>query len=449
MADAHDGLRPYRAGFFFAFFNGFTWLVVLGTPMILLAEELGASPFVVGLCYAFVFLLLPFQVLATTVTPRVGYKRQAVFCWAVRGFFILPPLGLAIWQPESGNLWAIAILAVSIFFFCLLRAMGSMVVPAWLYDMLPENLQGRYFSTDFTVIGFCGVFTLILCAACFLFFDTYTAILLQYGLAIFGAIAATIALSRLPSAPNPPRSSVVSILKAAPRLVLREPKYRYYLCLNASYFALTSAAYPFFSYYLKREMGIGYVPILYFTALQHFGGFIAASLLRKRIDSMDIRIPFWVAILLNLINGIFWILIMSGFTDLVYLSPFLFPLVGAAGSCYISANFKYLPQLMSAADRPLGIALQTTIVGVITGIASTALGGILRGPGGVFLNDRFGIYLVFMLGIQLFLAVLFYKLKRSETGESVPLPFGSWLNRPFRAMAATPLFRRPQEKRDG
>ena len=375
-----QGLRPYVAGFFFGFFNAFTWLVVLGTPMILLAEELGASPFVVGLCYAFVFLLLPFQILATTITPKVGYKAQAVFCWTIRGIFILPPLGLAIWQPEGGNLWAIGTLAASVFFFCLLRAFGSNVVLAWIYDIVPENLQGRYLSTDFTIIGFCGVFTLILCAACFLFFDTYIAIQLQYGLAIVGAVGAVIALGRLPSAPNPAPSSISNIFKVAPRLIFKEPKYRYYLCLNVAYFALTSAAYPFFAYYLKREIGLGYVPILYFTALQHFGGFIAASILRTRIDNMDIRFPFWAAVGLNVVNGIVWLLIMVGYTDLVYLSPFLFPLVGAAGSCYISANFKYLPQLTDSKDRPLGIALQTTIVGLITGLSSTALGLFCGAP---------------------------------------------------------------------
>lgn len=409
--------------------------------MILLAEELGASPFVVGLCYSFVFLLMPFQVLATTVTPRVGYKAQAVFCWGFRGIFILPPMGLAIWQPPSGSDWAIGILAVSIFFFCLFRAMGSMVVPAWLYDMIPEDLQGRYFSTDFTIIGFCGVFTLILCAACFLLFDTYTAIQIQYGLAIVGAVGATIALTRLPSAPNPPVSSVTDIFRVAPRLILKTQKYRYYLCLNVCYFALTSAAYPFFAYYLKREMGLGYVPILYFTALQHFGGFVAASILRSRIDKMDIRIPFWAAIILHLVNAAFWILIMIGYTELVYLSPFLFPLVGAAGSFYISANFKYLPQLTSAKDRPLGIALQTTLVGGVTGVSSATLGGLLRGEGGTFLNDRFGVYLFFMCVSQVILAVLFFRLKDAGKPDGASMPFGAWLNRPFRAIAATPLFR--------
>ncbi|MGB0373090.1 MAG: hypothetical protein ACPGN3_17310 [Opitutales bacterium] len=434
-------LKPYRAGFFFAFFNGFTWLVVLGTPMILLAEELGASPLVVGLCYAFVFLMLPFQVLATTFTPRIGYKTQAVACWSIRAIFILPPLGLAIWQPEHGNLWAIGILATSIFFFCLFRAMGSMVVPAWLYDMLPENLQGRYFSTDFTIIGFCGVFTLILCAACFLFVDTYTAIQLQYGLALIGSIGAVISLSKLPNAPNPPPSSVRDIFRIAPRLILKDKRYGYYLGLNVSYFALTSAAYPFYAYYLKREMGIGYVPILYFTALQHFGGFVAASILRSRIDRMDIRIPYWTAIGLNMVNGAVWILIMLGFTKLIYLSPLLFPLIGAAGSSYISANFKYLPQLTSSKERPLGIALQTTLVGVITGISSTALGALLRGEGGAFEADRFAFFLGFVVCVQAALIFLFGRLENVGTNASGAIPISSWINRPFRAIAAMPFLK--------
>ena len=44
-----SGLRPYFAGFWFGGFNGLTWMIGLGTPLVLLAQQLGATTFQVGL----------------------------------------------------------------------------------------------------------------------------------------------------------------------------------------------------------------------------------------------------------------------------------------------------------------------------------------------------------------------------------------------------------------
>jgi hypothetical protein len=52
-------LAPFRPGLVFAFFNAIAWQIGIGTPMVLFAEELGATPFQVGLAYSFVFICYP------------------------------------------------------------------------------------------------------------------------------------------------------------------------------------------------------------------------------------------------------------------------------------------------------------------------------------------------------------------------------------------------------
>ncbi|HKJ90244.1 MAG TPA: hypothetical protein VJ960_03870, partial [Oceanipulchritudo sp.] len=46
-------LAPYADLLKFGFFNATTWMIALGTPLVLLAGQLGASSFEVGLAYAF------------------------------------------------------------------------------------------------------------------------------------------------------------------------------------------------------------------------------------------------------------------------------------------------------------------------------------------------------------------------------------------------------------
>jgi len=106
-------LRPYAAGFWFGGFNGMTWMIGLGTPMVLLAEKLHASTLQVGLATSFVFLLLPLQILATTSLPRLGYQRQMVSAWILRALFLGVPLALAVAAPATPAPWMSSLLVAS------------------------------------------------------------------------------------------------------------------------------------------------------------------------------------------------------------------------------------------------------------------------------------------------------------------------------------------------
>ena len=98
-------LRRFRGAYWFGGFNGLTWMMGLGTPMVLLTEQLGGSAFQVGLASSFVLLLFPLQVLATSVLPYFGFRRQMVLAWSARAVFLLIPLGLAFRAPEVPADW--------------------------------------------------------------------------------------------------------------------------------------------------------------------------------------------------------------------------------------------------------------------------------------------------------------------------------------------------------
>ena len=48
------------------------------------AEQLGATPFQVGLAYSFVFVLTPVQILSTALVPRYGFKAVMLGGWRTR-----------------------------------------------------------------------------------------------------------------------------------------------------------------------------------------------------------------------------------------------------------------------------------------------------------------------------------------------------------------------------
>ena len=130
-AKSDPELVPYRPGIVFAFFNALSWQIGIGTPMVLFAEQLGASPFEVGLAYSFVFVLTPVQILSTALLPRFGYKAVMLGGWGTRSVFLGVPALLALLALGGERPWMVHALVWSVFFFCLCRSIGAASGISW------------------------------------------------------------------------------------------------------------------------------------------------------------------------------------------------------------------------------------------------------------------------------------------------------------------------------
>ncbi len=454
--DSSDlSLRPYRFGFVFSFFNSTTWMVVLGTPAVLLAESLGANTFQVGLLYSFVFLLLPIQVLATATLPRFGYKAQVVFAWSMRSVFLLIPLFIVYSHPTGKDPFLVNLLIVAMFGFCFFRSIGTSAVQPWLFDLLPERLHARYFSTDMALINVAGVISLIFCSLTFKWLNMFSAFSAQYTFATVGAIFCILAMLKLPSVDNPDSFSPLRIVKEGPKLLVSPGSFRQYLVLSLIWIVSSSAVVPFTIYYLKAVVGLTDSVIVLYTAVQSVGGIVGALIMRTRIDRYGIRRSFLIVIILNLLIYLGWLLLISyGVTypekpnQLLFLLPIIYILLGASGSAYFGVHLKYLAFVSEKRERALKVSMQTAVVGVATGFASILWGILFKGGGETASMNQpvFLGYFVFIIIIQLALIPTIRRLQ--ETDPSVkPLTNSYGISRPFRFLATLPVMRRRPKKR--
>src|SRR3954465_5669800 len=125
-AKSDPELLPFRPGLTFAFFNALAWQIGIGTPMVLFAEQLGASPAQVGLAYSFVFVLTPVQIVSTALLPRFGFKALMLGGWRTRSLFLGVPAALAIFVLAWGERsWMVQALVGSVFCFCVFRSIGA------------------------------------------------------------------------------------------------------------------------------------------------------------------------------------------------------------------------------------------------------------------------------------------------------------------------------------
>jgi MFS family permease len=430
----NDGtLRPYRAALGFSFFNGLTWMIGLGTPMVLLAGQLGASTFAVGLAFSFVYLCLPIQVLATVGLPRFGYKKQVVFAWSSRALFLLIPFGLAIAAPQEPSAWMAHLLVISVFFFSLFRALGSCGVMPWLYTLIPQEIRGRYFATDQSLTGFAGVFTLLACAALFAVLPLYAAFAWQYALAFLGSVLAVACLTKIPSVAKPRETSVREIVTLTPKLCTSPSSYRQYLVFMIVASLIGTSFSPFTAYYLKVEVGMPMSHIMLFASLQYFGSIVGAWFIRNNIDRFGSGPVFRGSLVVSIVIMLYWLLMVAGWTQLKPLLPLSYFAFGINVCFWTSAHLKYLPNVCAEEDRALSISVHGAVVGVLGGLAPM-LWGVLLKPASGEAGMNLTAFILYFASTALIQVVLWFYIPKlsAQSEEQAPIQISAYLLRPFR-----------------
>jgi len=398
---ASSSLRPFRAGYWFGGFNGLTWMMTFGTPMVLLLEQLRATALQVGLVTSFVFVLYPVQILATGLLSRLGFQRQMVTAWSIRALFLLVPLGIAVRAPSEPEPWMADAVVAAVFCFCFFRAFGVACHVPWFAAVLPNAARGRFFATEQAVTSTVGLVALLGCAALFAALPPYPAFRVVYGVALFGSTMAVMSLLRMPPGPRPRPSPLREMGPETLRLCLAPGLFRQYLLLNLVGSVVGSSFIAFAIYYLKTETAIPSSDILAFTATQFGGSILATWVMRRWIDRVAIRRFLQLGSGVLALLYAYWLAIVTGRTEwLAFVLPSFF-VVGVALGVNGAAHITFLPELAPAEKRPMAVAVFGAAAGVLQGIGPVLWGLALRVGPDVPGVDPGGFAVFFALGIAL------------------------------------------------
>lgn len=435
----HDPeLLPFRPGLIFAFFNALAWQIGIGTPMVLFAEQLGATPFQVGLAYSFVFVLTPVQILSTALLPKYGFKAVMLGGWRTRSFFLAVPAALAgvalAWGQQP---WMVQALIWSVFLFCLCRSVGAASGTAWFYAILPDRLRGRYFASDQFVSAVAGVGTLLACAALFALLPVYWALLAQYAIALAGSSVSYFSLKQLPDAERPRSISLRTVLRDTPRHLLARSTFRSYAWLAVVCAALATPIPPFAAYYLKVGPRLSAGQIMLFEVLRYGGVMAAAWMIRRRIDVTGAKPYFLLA--LGLYGGVaayWWFFLGNGLGGIAGVAASYF-LLGLGAATWTVANLNYLPKIVTDEERTLAVAVHGAVTACIGGLSPVLWGLFLKGSGDAApaLDPRvFQWFFVTVVVGSVVLSSLIARLPEDKGHPVDPILIGNAILRPFRAM---------------
>ena len=420
---------------------------MLGAPMVLLGETLGATPFQVGLLYSSAFLLLPIQIAATAILPYLGFKTQVLWGWSARSLFVLVPIGISIVGPEEPAPKLLTFYIAAVFAFCFFRSIGATALIPWLYTIIPENKQGRYFGTDALVVGIGGIITLIFSSLLFALLPAYDAFTALFTLTIIASVACVFFISKLPNGERPVVVPFPKLLQTAAILCLKAGDFRSYLQLQIIYACVGYAFVPFSIFYLRAELGYSQSYILSLTALQFFGMTATAFIIKEWSDRIGAKPFFLISHLATVLFQFAWLILIVFPGTLEPLLPIVYLIVGMAMATFITSNFKYLPQLCQPSDRTIAVSVYSAVVGMLGGLASTLWGLLLKDSdsGGIDRN-WFIAYFALALVVQIFLFFAFLKIREKRPDISV-IPQRGWLVRPFRSVVnLIDLVERPKDK---
>lgn len=429
-------LYPYRHGIYFSYFNALNWQVAIGTPTVLFMQQLGANSFQVGLVFAWTFLLTPAQVFSTTLLSRYGYKRLTMAGWGARSVCLLVPVGLSLLAPPTPVPWMINAMVVAMFFYCFLRAVGTSALTTWFYQLVPAELRGRYWTTEQLSAGVAVGLSLLVYALFFTMLPPYAAFILLYLIAVLGALFAYQQLKKLPDAEKPKPISLEKVLTETPRLMMKPSLFRTYLWISVVFFAGITPLAPFAAYYLKTAAGVSAAEIILLTMLTYVGLIVANIAMRKHMDHIGAKPFFKAAFLSYALISAAWIVFLLTGGKAYWTLPLLFFLQGAGAGFWNSANLSYLVKILPEHDRALPVSIHGAVITFIGGCTPVLWGLFLKAPGDLpSINvPVFAGYYVSLLVICVVL--LFFVRRLPETAGPVgPIFQGSWVLRPFRAVA--------------
>ena len=383
MTESHSTVPPqaFEAGirnaWRFACFNGLSYQIVLGSPMILYAKTLHANATVLGIIAGMMPLMVILQIPAAQYINRIGYKRFVLAGWGTRTLFTfgmaLVPLATALLD----GITRLVLLLALLLGFNVVRGISSCAWLPWITHLVPEEQRGRYVAGDAAMANLGSFLTVVIAAACLGEQSQPWQFALIFA---FSATMGGVSLMFLNRVPDVPISEAIrSSSQPVPWLeILRHPPFRtllkFVMVWSLAYGGLTT----FTVAYLKAETGLSEARVLYVTSVAFLGGLSSLWLLGHRLDHVGSK-PILVLSLCA------WLLILGGWIALAGgLWPARLPLIlalqfsmGLFAALVGMANSRLAMAIIPVMGRNHFFVLYSVFASVTLGLAPVLWGLVI------------------------------------------------------------------------
>lgn len=317
---------------------------------------LGALPFHLGLLAAIGQLSLVFQPLGIMITRRGTSRKKIIIKLATTGralallYGILPflfPRYIAIWV-------FLLLLSVS----TSLHAMGTNAWIAWISEMVPDRVRGRFFSwrSRYFMIG--GLLVGYILGACVDVFDPKTVGLIEkfvrigatgifsvehfdYAFifvfviaAIFGFLGLTF-LRRQPERAGKMETERIGSMFIKP---MRDQNFRKFLVYSLWWMLALGIGSPFWQPFMIQKLHMSLVNIQFYGTVSAVASILALQPWGMIIDRFGNKAAMRIAIILGGINPLVWLFVNPNNTWILYLEAMTSGIMWS-GTNIVAMNF--------------------------------------------------------------------------------------------------------------
>ncbi|MDD3096919.1 MAG: MFS transporter [Candidatus Cloacimonetes bacterium] len=319
---------------------------------------LGASPLQYSLLSAIGQLSAIWQPLGVAFSHHVGQRKWPCVWITAIGRFLTLFLGAALLFPnQREGIWFLLVL---LFFSAGFQATGANIWIAWISDLIPMQIRGRFFSRrnqillaiglvfsyivsfhvdlfESSTAGWKAVYRSLLHAESF-FVPQNQALFLAF-VFVFASIIGIIGLSFLALQPERMRvkkekESLLQVFKAP----LRDKNFRLLLVFGAWWMLATGVGSPFWSPFMLKKLEMSLFEVQLYSTLHIGSSLLSFSFWGKFIDRFGNKSAMKICVVLGAINPALW-LFMSAANHLILWFEALGSGFMWAGAGVITTNF--------------------------------------------------------------------------------------------------------------
>ena len=229
-----------------------------------LALMLGADDLALGLLGAIPFLAQVAQLLAAYLVDRTGYRKVICLWFSVAGrqsWWVIPPIILL-----AGR-WGLEALILVVAFSSLSLMIATPAWMAWMADLVPDRIRGRYFGYRSAAVAITTLAATIIGGLVLDWFRAdgraATGFAVIIGAAALFALIAAILLNRIPD--RPPRQLKIGFSWSHFLVPLRDRRFRHLLLVFCVWNIAVGIAAVFFGAHMLTNLRMSFTQISLYT----------------------------------------------------------------------------------------------------------------------------------------------------------------------------------------
>jgi len=335
----------------------FSTLVSIGNTFITkYAILLKASPIHFSCISAISQLSQIFQLIGVIITRKVVYRKHKTVFYALLGrsinFLLFVPLLIA------NTYWALTVFLIILFASAGLQNISGNIWTAWIADLIPKNIRGRFFSGRMQVLMFFGLISGYVFSIAIDLFETnpekWSYPILQkwnlliyfvplnqkyalFGVFLTGTIIGILGLFILNKQPEKPRQidqeEQVSLLEP-----LRNSNFRKLALFNIWWMLAVGIGAPFWGAFMMKTLKMSLFEIQLYSTIQSITMLIVFRWWGSFIDRFGNRTTMKICIILGSINPLMWIFFTPSSYSLIWFEAVLSGIMWS-GANIVSMNF--------------------------------------------------------------------------------------------------------------